>query len=244
MAEENVVGVVDTVEQGVSDNVEVEHGVDIGVESTNVVAGQTDEVPEPVDLNLIDIDEISDPLVKNLHRQITSRFPNLDFNQAIGDAFEFGGKEYINQYYLQEVAGEAAPILQRQLETIYDIREAYVTDLVSGAHKEAGSEQAWNQALNAFKGKAPKHVQAVVKGLVDSVNPDSHQEAIKYIVEFAKSNGYVDRPVNTVKGSTNTAGPTMSHSEYLTAMAEAQKIGNPDKRQAKKLELTKRRYGR
>lgn len=224
-------------------------GVDIppvpeDTQPDNVGEGQEEHVSEPQDLNLIDIDEIQDPLVKTLHQQITSRFPNIDFNKAIGDAFEYGDKAHINAYYLQEVAGEAAPILQRQLETIYDIRETYVTDLVSSAHKVAGGEQAWQQSLTQFKAKAPKHVQAVVKGLVDSTNPDSHQEAIKFIVEFSKSNGLVDQRVNPVKGTQQTVGEPLGHAEYLKELAETHKIQNPTQRQAKKVELTKRRYGR
>lgn len=232
--------------QNTSENTEVETLDTQEVETgTPASAGQDNELPnqEPLDLNLVDIEELHDPLVKALHTQIKGRFPEFDFNQAVGDVFAHGSFDYVNAYYIQEVAGDAAPLVMQQLERIYNSRVEYTQSVVNDAHAAAGGEEQWDKAVKAFHRTASPHIKKVVQGLIDSNEPGAHKEAVRFILDQVKQTGSVDtkfKPVNGTPAGVGSLEP-ISESEYRQALLDTHKIRDLRERHAAQYSLGQRR---
>lgn len=192
------------------------------------------------DLNEVDVDGITDPVIRSMALALGTGAEGLDFNRVLGNAIQRGDPALIDRAYLIEKFGQAAASRITLAEGIVRAVNEHSERAAQSVYSAAGGKEQWAASAAAFNKSAPQELRAIVKNMLDSGNPEYVQAAAKLVVESAKSSGLVP-----VQNPAVTAGAGLAGAQALSKdefQAELRKL-DPAARdfQAKRGELFARR---
>ena len=210
--------------------------------------GDTSPAPLPVpegsvDYNAYDVSELGDSTLTHAVETMRRAFPTLDINRAIGKALDTGDPHLIDQYYLREVGGAHADILEGQARLILDRVASIESNITNEAHELAGGKERWDTVTHIFNSKAPQHLRDMVKGALDRGGPQNYKAAIQTVLDFARQGGHVPQPnqrFDGAQGGNQNSLEPLSQADYIHELSKLRDLPKAE-RYLKEDQLARRR---
>lgn len=143
------------------------------------------------------------------------------FGAALSKALEYGDESLIDIGTLtaglkpDQVAQAAALAKAAYQETRADIQRQ-----TQEAHTLAGGEAQWKEATAVFNTKAPEHIRAVVRTMLESGDV---KNAAQFVLDTVRGSGMVTNGTPPITGGSSVPTQGTSEAEFRVVLAEIER---------------------
>lgn len=201
---------------------------------------ETPEVPEFTGLFNEGLPEEleGDVAIEGLFKFARELYPNLDFNRAMGSAWESLDPSKVDLAYIGSIVG--ADNAKYVASYFTDIVSGYsqnfnagLEEWARGVKEQFGGEGNWQRVTETFKTHADEATAQYVIGLLDSAKESERNIGVNIIKNFVTPYGVIPkqgRPVSNTTAIPGQGTQGLSAQQFQAKVAELQRAGkySPD----------------